>query len=163
MKYPDHPVDKDARETAAVPASAGFTLLEMLVVLFIMGLLVAQMLPSFSQGADTARLRASASDIADDLRIARAVAIRTSREAGLTFDQSSRSYGIPGSKEIRQLADNIGLTITAVTWRVPGSAQAGIQFFPDGSSTGGSIAVTQGSRLYHITIDWLTGRVTVGD
>jgi general secretion pathway protein H len=152
-----------ANDPAAEIPEAGFTLLELLVVLFIMVLLVSQIPPLFTRGVAGVRLQGAVTDIADDLRMARATAIRTSHTADVTFDRSSRSYVVTGNKQVRKLADDVGVTITAVTWAIPGSTQAGIEFLPDGSSSGGELAVTQGSRIYRIVIDWLTGRVTIRD
>ncbi|MDX1606523.1 MAG: hypothetical protein R3202_10055, partial [Candidatus Competibacterales bacterium] len=36
-----------------------------------------------------------------------------------------------------------------------------IRFFPDGSSTGGHIALAEGGLEYRVNVDWLTGRVTI--
>jgi general secretion pathway protein H len=38
-----------------------------------------------------------------------------------------------------------------------------IRFYPDGSSTGGRITVASGERKYLVDVDWLTGRVSIGD
>lgn len=146
---------------AAARAEAGFTLLELMVVLSIMVLLVSQVPPLFTSGVAGARFHTAVTDIASDLRMARVTAIRTNHTADVTFDKTSRSYVVTGDKKPRHLADDVGVTITAVTWAVPGSAQAGFEFLPDGSSSGGELAVTQGSRRYRIVVDWLTGRVTI--
>jgi hypothetical protein len=36
-----------------------------------------------------------------------------------------------------------------------------IRFFGDGSSTGGSVTILQGERRSDVTVDWLTGRVSL--
>jgi general secretion pathway protein H len=36
---------------------------------------------------------------------------------------------------------------------------AAIRFFPDGSSSGGTISLSGANRDYFIGVDWLTGRV----
>ena len=36
-----------------------------------------------------------------------------------------------------------------------------IRFFPDGSSTGGGVALSLGAERYDILVDWLTGGVSV--
>ena len=38
-----------------------------------------------------------------------------------------------------------------------------IRFYSDGSSTGGRITVASGERKYLVDVDWLTGRVSIGD
>jgi len=39
----------------------------------------------------------------------------------------------------------------------------GIRFFPDGSSTGGNIAVVLGEREWRINVGWLTGEITLDE
>jgi general secretion pathway protein H len=44
-----------------------------------------------------------------------------------------------------------------------GGAAADIRFLPDGSSTGGRVELKDGRRRMRIGVDWLNGRVSVGD
>jgi general secretion pathway protein H len=44
-----------------------------------------------------------------------------------------------------------------------GEDQAKILFAPDGSTSGGRIALAQGQSHLLINVDWLTGRVSVTD
>ena len=38
-----------------------------------------------------------------------------------------------------------------------------IRFFPDGSSTGGHVTLIQGERRSDVFVDWLSGRISVGE
>jgi general secretion pathway protein H len=38
-----------------------------------------------------------------------------------------------------------------------------VTFFPDGTSTGGTITLSQGTHRYYVAVDWLTGQVDVGE
>ena len=51
--------------------------------------------------------------------------------------------------------------LTVATELGGGGARGGIRFFPDGSSTGGRVTLSHGSRQYFVDVDWLTGRVSV--
>lgn len=58
--------------------SSGFTLVEMLVCLSIVGILVAIAIPGMNQYLDSQAIRSSCSELADSLALARAEAIRRS-------------------------------------------------------------------------------------
>ena len=42
-------------------------------------------------------------------------------------------------------------------------SQGRVRFFPDGTSTGGRLTLTQNERKYYVVVDWLTGRVELVD
>ena len=52
------------------------------------------------------------------------------------------------------------VTVTAAAADVEPGRIAAIWFFPDGSSTGGRIALNLGQRRHVVAVDWLSGRVT---
>ena len=41
--------------------------------------------------------------------------------------------------------------------------RGGIRFFPDGSSTGGYIALADDKTEYRVKVDWLTGHISIAD
>ena len=139
--------------------AAGFTLIEVLVVLVILGLTVALIVsrgPVRSTGFD---LRATAGDIAQQLRLARSEAIATNRATRFTLDESNRRYetdGVPGPV----LPPELGFAMTTVTGGAPRPMGA-IIFSPDGSSSGGRVVLVAGANTLQIIVDWLTGRVSV--
>jgi general secretion pathway protein H len=139
--------------------TAGFTLIEMLVVLVILGLTVALIVsrgPARSTGFD---LRATAGDIAQQLRIARSEAISSDRSTRFSLDPADRRYetnGVAGPL----LPPELSLTMTTATG---GAARplAAITFAPDGSSSGGRVVLVAGANAMAVVVDWLTGRVSV--
>lgn len=138
---------------------AGFTLIEMLVVLVILGLTVALIVsrgPARSTGFD---MRATAGDIAQQLRLARSEAIATDRLTRFTLDTADRRYetnGVAGPL----LPPEVAVAITTVTGGKPRPLDA-ITFTPDGSSSGGRVVLVAGQNTVAIIVDWLTGRVSV--
>ena len=132
----------------------GFTLIETLVVLAIVGLVLALVPPVFA-GLSGNRLRAAADEVVLTLREARSSAIRTGNTIELVLDPTRRIYGVSGEARVRALP--------AVVQRFDAAPLADenglvhIRFFPDGSATEGQVWLRSGRQSTRITIDWLTG------
>ena len=85
--------------------------------------------------------------------------------AWVEVDLGSRRLTIADERasiEVRALPERFGYElITARTERV--TAERGrIRFFPEGSSTGGRLTVSNGRESQSVDVDWLTGRVSLG-
>lgn len=151
--------------TAARPgdrATAGFTLLEILVVLAIFGLslvLVSGFRPPWSKGF---HLDSAAAELAAQLRLVRSQAIAGNRAAIFELDLDGRRYR-SGMAAPRALPAGLAVELLTVAGERQGAAAGGIRFHPDGSSTGGRIVLTDGSKRVAIGVDWLTGRVGIDD
>lgn len=136
----------------------GFSLLEMIVVLTIIGLTFLA-LPGFSRDSrQQAATRASARDLATDLRGARDAAIKENRIVTLRFTRVRQGYLLSGEsfrREMRELWDvDLGLAD-----QIGGSGK--LRFFPDGSNSGLSAVIGRGRAAYRIRVHWLSGRVSV--
>lgn len=133
----------------------------MLVVLVILGLTVALIVsrgPARSTGFD---MRATAGDIAQQLRLARSEAIATDRLTRFTLDTADRRYetnGVAGPL----LPPEVAVAMTTVTGGKPRPLSA-ITFAPDGSSSGGRVVLVAGANTVAVVVDWLTGRVSIAD
>jgi general secretion pathway protein H len=110
-----------------------------------------------------ADLKAAARTLASGLRQAQSVAMVTRRDAVLSVDVEAREFVIPGDLEPRKLPDGIDLKLYTAQSEVSSAAKGAIRFYPDGSSTGGRITVSSGERKFLVDVDWLTGRVSIGD
>jgi len=141
----------------------GFTLLEVIVVLVLAGIIYALMLAVPMRGASVADLKAAARTLASGLRQAQTTAMVTRQDALLTVDVEAREFVMPGDAEPRKLPDGIDMKLYTAQSEVTNDRKGAIRFYPDGSSTGGRITVSAGERKYLVDVDWLTGRVTIGD
>lgn len=140
----------------------GFTLIEMLVVLAIMGLglaLIAGYKPPWSRELG---LRGASSEIAEGLRIARSEAIRRNRAVRFTIDLPDHRFRI-GSGAVKELSPRLAVRLITVGGETWASRVGAIRFNPDGSSTGGSITLADGERAVAVDVDWLTGRISVAN
>lgn len=71
----------------------GFTLVEVIIVLVIVGIIAAIAVPLYSSAASV-QLRTAANIVASDLEYARSMAISTGRNYSIVFDTSNESYEI---------------------------------------------------------------------
>ena len=142
---------------------AGFTLLEVLIVLVIGAVAYVLVLSLPSRGASSADLKAAARTLAAGLRQAQTMAMSQRRDSALTVDVETREFTVSGDPTIRQLPKTLDLKLYTAQSEVTNERHGAIRFYPDGSSTGGRITVAAGERKYLVDVDWLTGRVSIGD
>ncbi len=144
---------------------AGFTLIELLVVLAIIAVLLT-LVPAVMAGMPGFRLRAARSDLAETLRRLHDGALRTAVPAVFVLDAAHRRFGItgaPGAPVFRPLPEVVDAVALATASPLRPGALQELQFFPDGSATGGTLRLLHGGHAATITVDWLTGRVTTDD
>jgi general secretion pathway protein H len=149
------------RHRLRAPADAGFTLVELLVVLVIAVAVATVSIPLFSKLLARAELRGTASDLATLLRYTRGQAIARRRETSVRCELDTRRCRVPQLDKVYTLAQ--GLEVKLVTADLGGSDErAGeVRFFPDGTSSGGEITLSRAGNGYAIRVEWLTGHVSV--
>jgi general secretion pathway protein H len=151
----DH-LDSSRAETRA----AGFTLLEMLVVLTIIALLAAAATPRLKLGGGQ-RLRSAAYALAVDLRLLRAQATRHGTATTLALATNGYLL-IPGGRRVSLPAD-ITIEFSRSSAMLVTDATEEITFFADGSSAGGLVTLHQGGAQAHIAVRGFDGWVRPDD
>ena len=141
----------------------GFTLLELLVVLAIVALMTAIAAPRFAAALPGAELDSGARKLAAGLREARSMAVSTNRAVPFTLRGGANLYTIGRGGESRQLPGKLAITLVTGSREISGANQGSIRFFPDGSSTGGRIELKGAGGKRSIEVDWLTGRIRLGE
>lgn len=141
----------------------GFTLLELLVVLFIMVLGFSMVGINLSSGNDATTLKAATGDIVSALRYARGQALMSHQNAAVTIDLAENSYTVSGRDKVYPISKAIAVTVVTAQNELDGKGLANLRFFPDGSSTGGRITLEQGKSAWEININWLTGQIKLDD
>lgn len=139
--------------------AGGFSLIELIVALSILTLIAGLVVPAFAQAVDRMRFETAIRQISTNLRIARRLAVSEGREAVFVIDTATRAASIDDESVAIVIPDETTVTLTIADTEHPGETSGGIRFFPDGSSTGGSIQLHRGSKARGIAVDWLTGRV----
>ncbi len=147
---------------AAMPRTSGFTLIELLVVLAVIAFILAIVPPLFDKGLSGASLKAAARGIAGTLRQARSEAITRNREITFTIDVEGRRYGVGNRRGGVVPAEAEISLFTAQSERLDATT-GNIRFFPNGGSTGGRVSLAHDQRQYHVSVDWLTGQVSVAE
>ena len=144
-------------------SQAGVSLLEMLVVLTIIGLVIAALPAVLSAGLPGLRLKSQAREMVDNLRNVHLLAQRSGKEIVVTLDSEHARYGVSPGAQPTVLSTGIALRFERMPFSETEGPTAHIRFFPDGSSTGGSVGLAQKGQQYWIDIDWLTGRASIRD
>ena len=149
-----------AARRLSAPRAHGFTLLEILVVILLIGIAAAAVSVSVSQGLASARVNAASVELAAALRATRAQAIVRGKEQVFDVDTRKNTYRGVDEREVR-LPSGMKLSITSAKEDQPNATTGRIRFFPDGSSTGGHITLQREQRKWQVNVSWLTGAVSV--
>jgi general secretion pathway protein H len=138
---------------------AGFTLLELLVVLAIASLLIALVPIAFDRLREGTQYRDALRTMQSEMRQARQQAVTQGRAVRFQVDLAGRTYGVVGKVE-HPIPEKLQVRATVASVEMQANQIAAIQFLPSGGATGGSFDLLRpsgaGTRL---KVDWLSGRV----
>jgi general secretion pathway protein H len=138
---------------------AGFTLLELLVVLAIASLLIALVPIAFDRLQEGTQYRNALRTMQSEMRQARQQAVTQGRAVRFQVDLAGRTYGLVGKVE-HAIPEKLQVRATVASVELRADQTAAIQFLPSGGATGGSVDLLRpsgaGTRL---KVDWLSGRV----
>ena len=130
---------------------AGFTLVEILVVLAVAGLLAGLAAGVGGRQLDGWRMRGAGHDLVADLRRLRAAAMAANRPKRLTADPQSGTWR-PEDEPERRVPDGARLVVSAPE----------LVFRPDGTAAqGGRIALIRDGAAHVGGVEPLLGRVTL--
>ncbi len=138
--------------------AAGVTLLEMLLVVGLIALVSTLAAVTVGGGLDGMRLRASAKEIASQLRHVRALALATGDEQRFLIDPDPRRWETSSDKR-GSIPDSLDVSFTGARQAQLRAGQGGIVFFPDGASTGGRVQLQARDAAWRIDVSWVTGEV----
>lgn len=140
--------------------SAGFTLIELILVLAVMALLAGMAAPIYSKLKAGAEYRSMVRQIMAGLSLARQQAAETGRDVAYSCDLAKRLCGLEG-KLSNQVPEAVTLKATVAGVELKDDAVASIRFYPDGGSTGGYFELIRASGTgVRLRVDWLFGRLT---
>jgi general secretion pathway protein H len=142
-------------------AERGFTLLEMVCVLAIIALLAAVLLPFIPHETSRSRLQAYALQAAALLQADRNAAIRRQTSVVTAVDAGARAIRSGSSKAVIRVPQDVRFDAVLPQTCQQRAALSTISFFSNGTSCGGTIALTRLDAGYEIRVNWLTGRIEI--
>lgn len=155
------------RGVAAVTCGRGFTLIELMVALGIAALLAGLATPMALKMYATMQYRDAIRGVTGAATSARYQAINSGRAHDLLVAPDSHRYSVQlaesglDEESASVLPDALSVQVDVARDLVTERGVGVIRFYPDGTSTGGSITVTRDNGAgQRIRVDWLLGRVT---
>lgn len=140
--------------------NVGFTLIELLVAFAIMGFAMALVPLAYGKLNQAIEYRASVRAFVAQVADARLKAMTTGRSAAIRINLQDKTFGVGGVLTQKWPASYV-ITAQVAEQEIEAGKIASIRFYPDGSSTGGSVTVLRASGAgVRFRIDWLTGRMT---
>lgn len=137
-------------------AAGGFTFIEVVLVLLVLGVVAALAVPTIGRSVDTIRARADVAGFSAVMRHAREQAITTQRPHAVVVEPGEhRLVILIDEKEVkssRTLSPRVSIEAN------PPPALT-VRFEPHGVSSGGEFHLRSNGLAYRIAIDSLTGRV----
>ena len=139
-------------------SEAGYTLLELLVVLAIISLMVGMAPSIYARIVPGFQLRQFANDFSNELRLLRSEARESQKIVGVQIENGGVQV-IGSSGDIR-LPDGVLATFEPLEmWST--QEETKLLYYPSGHSNGGSVSFSRGQQTVEVHVDWLSGAVKV--
>lgn len=129
----------------------GFTLVELLVAIVIIGILAAVGIPSFQRQIDNARLIGASDNILADVRFAQSESLKTNSTVRVTFDTAGWSYSIANTSTSTTIKSVSNADYKGLTLSMPTGGSLTITFDPK-RSTITEAPATAGSEVKMISL-----------
>lgn len=138
---------------------SGFTLLELMVALGIAVIMLATAPFAVMRAYETMQYRSTVKELIAGLKSARLDAMRKGRSVAFVVDIEQRRFGIE-SRLDHEFPEQLDVRLMLADIEIHG-ARGGVRFYPDGSSTGGTVELARpGGGGVRVDVDWLLGRLT---
>jgi type II secretion system protein H len=161
-------------------ARAGFTLVELMIVLVVLAIIAAVVLPNIGSSADT-QVTSAARVVAGDLELARSMALTTQRPHALVFRLDRAAYKVVANylgepynsvdavthpvksgEDFEVVLADLGGMGTVVVTDVDLGGDSYVTFSAEGEpSSGGSVTIAAGASEAVVSVEALTGAVSV--
>ena len=139
---------------------SGFTLLELIIVIFLITLMVGLSAVFFANTLPSGRFNATAREMASTIRQAKHLAQLNGEKQVITIDMDSRSYGIEGRGE-KKLPSGLHIKVTDPLTGDITNGQYHMTFHSAGSTEGGTVILWNNSKAAQIDVDPVAGAVII--
>lgn len=136
----------------------GFTLLEVIVTLFVVALAVGVVVPTIGRSTDGIKARAEVARFSAILRHTRERAITGRKAHAVVIDPQAHKMTVHTGGPDGEVRETRALPARLLVEATPPPALT-VRFEPQGTSSGGQFRLVSGTITYHVTVDPLTGRV----
>jgi general secretion pathway protein H len=144
---------------------SGFTLLEVVVVMVIIGVIAAMVIPSMQAGSRQAAVRRSVRAFISAARQASAEAVRTRKPSTLIVWPDEGTFSVEGAKDRYELPHFAEFGEIIGGREAEGDDEILFDFYPTGSSVGGSVEISfdagSSPQTYILVLDPLVSRVRI--
>lgn len=133
----------------------GFTLVEVLVVLTIVALVVGSITyVVFNTGND---IQSLSREVVQSIKLTQQRSIRDDKPYQIEINLDENSIEFEDSQVV--LPKSISITVKTAASQVIEASVVGMTFYPDASSTGGSITLETEKESYEIMVVWISGKI----
>jgi prepilin-type N-terminal cleavage/methylation domain-containing protein len=116
-------------------SARGFTLIEIMMVVAIIGLTLSMGIPSFVRVLKKGGMRKAESDLMEACQEARRAAIMNNQNTDLVFHPGDGSFEVPGAYNRTAFPEDIVIDILGVNFiQLEKAEEARVHFFPNGTS-----------------------------
>ncbi len=140
----------------------GFTLVELLVTLAVLAMVAMLSLPYVSGGRSALGLASDTRVLASRFRAAREIALAKRSSIVVTLDLVRPAVHGPADWSSYDLTAVEHLSVNTAKGKVTGET-AQFTFGPDGGASGGVVVLQDGPRARSVSVDWLTGTVSISE
>lgn len=150
----------------------GFTLIEIMIVVGIIGLCAAMGVPAILKAVQKEGMRKALSDLTDVCSSARAKAIFMNQKVAVVFHPADRSFSVEGGGasgsgilvSSSTLPAGVELAMLDINQQDFGASEwAKVWFFPNGTSDEMTVVLHDRGEWHKVSLEFSTGLATVGD
>lgn len=143
-----------------INSKKGFTLLEMIITLFIIALIVGLSTVTFISRQPSEMINSSARDIVSTLKYARTLAQSSGEVKVAIFDIDNKTFALEGKKE-KRIPEGANLTFKDTLHGITNRGIYRIEFYPSGLSGFADITLEGYNKTIKITIDPVIGAYVI--
>ncbi len=142
-------------------ASQGFSLIELVVVLFILVIGFSALGINIAAGNQSSQMKAAVRDMVSALRYARGQALISRKQTVVAIDLAENQYTVSNRNKVFKLDKDMQVTMVIAQDELDENEIGKVRFYPDGSSSGGRITLEWDELAEEININWLSGQVSI--
>lgn len=146
------------RPMAQAAHARGVSLVELVLVIVLVGLMSLLAASAMGGGFRGMQLRATAKEIAAQLRYTRTRAIATGETQRFSIDPRAGTWEAADGRR-GEIPDALQVSFTGARQAQPAEGVGAILFFSDGASTGGRVRIARETARWDVDVRWLTGEV----